>query len=110
MSSLDRAFLSSDNDTANSAALFVTAICEEDETGDELNRSKLLSPAETELRTQLAKLSIAELRQRLREAKCSFGPIDQRNRRVYEKKLAVQEGVARVSARNHISRMDGQSR
>jgi hypothetical protein len=63
--------------------------------------SELMStPGEEALLEELARLSIPDLRQRLRERKCSFGPIDARSRRVYERKLARLELGKSTGVRN----------
>ena len=85
-SSSVREFLTSDNSATSGEqpCLVFASPREEAEHRRQLER-------EDQLRRQFAQLQLGDLKERLKRKNCAVGPMDGRNRRVYEAKLAKLE-------------------
>lgn len=65
--------------------------------------SEVLSPEEKELCEELSHLQIDHLRKKLKEKKISIGPIDQQNRKFYEKRLVKREMEDKENAKSPLN-------
>jgi hypothetical protein len=83
-------FLTSDNTgDGDELAVFVEMPVNSE---DEAEQRKIHEQEEA-LRQQFSQLKLVDLKERLKRKKCPIGPLDARNRRIYEAKLAKLEST-----------------